>query len=194
MSKNIKEWAIALFVGLMIALMIHTFFFDKYTVNGDSMYPELKNEDEIIVSKISKNLGTINRGDIIVFHANEKHDYIKRLIGKPGDTVNYKNDSLYINGKKVKEPYLSINKKLNNNIKITEDFKINNINGSHGKKVIPNNKYLVLGDNRLISNDSRGQVGLLGKEKIVGKAKIRILPLSNFKYDFYPKSFDEVND
>lgn len=55
-------------------------------------------------------------------------------------------------------------------------------------------KCLVLGDNRLISNDSRGQVGLLDKEKIVGKAKIRILPLSNFKYDFYPKSFNKVNN
>ena len=158
------------------------------------MYPELQNKDEIIVSKISKNLGTINRGDIIIFHANEKHDYIKRLIGKPGDTVHYKGDSLYINGKKIEEPYLTINKKLSSNNKITEDFKINDINGSHGKKVIPNNKYLVLGDNRLISNDSRGQVGLLDKEKIVGKAKIRILPLSNFKYDFYPKSFNKVNN
>lgn len=113
------------------------FFFDKYTVNGDSMYPELKNEDEIIVSKISKNLGTINRGDIIIFRANENHDYIKRLIGKPGDTVNYKDDSLYINGKKVEEPYLTINKELSSNNKITQDFKVNDISGSHGKKLYP---------------------------------------------------------
>lgn len=158
------------------------------------MYLELKNEVEIIVSKISKNLGTINRGDIIIFRANENYDYIKRLIGKPGDTVNYKDDSLYINGKKVEEPYLTINKELSSNNKITQDFKVNDISGSHGKKVIPNNKYLVLGDNRLISNDSRSQVGLLDKEKIVGKAKIKILPLSNFKYDFYPQPFNKVNN
>lgn len=193
MEDNIKEWLFAIFIGCVLAWFIHLFLFELYTVEGDSMSPELKNNDQIIVSKVSKILGTINRGDVIVFHTKEKNDYIKRLIGKPGDKVSYKNDSLYINNQKIKEPYLSFNKKLNKYGSITENFNISDIQGSN-KKVIPKNKYLVLGDNRLISNDSRGEIGLLDESKIVGKAKLRIFPLSNFKYDFYSKSFNKLNN
>src|SRR5699024_12262323 len=78
-----------------------------------------------------------------------KDDYIKRLIGKPGDTVSYKSDNLYINGKKVQEPYLKYNKNHKYSKTLTEDFNSKDLKGSNGKKTIPKNRYLVLGDNRL---------------------------------------------
>ena len=68
------------------------------------MHPTFEDKDKVIVSKISKTLNHIDSGDVIIFHANSKSDYIKRLIGKPGDTVKYKKDQLYINDKKLKNP------------------------------------------------------------------------------------------
>ncbi|WP_317608893.1 signal peptidase I [Staphylococcus epidermidis] len=145
---------LALLTGVVIAILLTTFVGSRYTVKGDSMYPTFKDGEELIVNKLSVPFHKLDRGDVVIFHATKKGDYIKRLIGKPGDKVKYYKDKLYVNGK---------------------------------------NKYLVLGDNRLISNDSRRDVGLLDKDKVVGKVFVRLLPLSDFKFDFYSKSFNKVN-
>ncbi|MFX4039751.1 signal peptidase I, partial [Enterococcus faecalis] len=77
-------------------------------------------------------------GDVIIFHQNSNNDFIKRLIGKPGDKIEYKNDKLYINKNYIKEPYLDYNKKINNSSdNLTEDFNISNIKGSKHKMIIP---------------------------------------------------------
>lgn len=64
--------------------------FASYTVKGASMHPTFKNREKVIVSRIAKTLDHIDTGDVVIFHANAKQDYIKRLIGKPGDSVEYK--------------------------------------------------------------------------------------------------------
>nr|WP_239450868.1 signal peptidase I [Mammaliicoccus sciuri] len=192
--KNLMEWVASIVVAIVVAWLITTFLFSRYEVHGQSMYPTFNDKDNLIVSKISKTLGTIDRGDVIIFHANEEKDYIKRLIGVPGDTVSYKNDQLYINHEKVAEPYLDFNKKHKFTEYLTENFDVSDTKNSDGEKVIPEGKYLVLGDNRLKSNDSRQDVGLITDEQIVGKAKLRILPTNNMKYDFYADSFDHVNE
>ena len=74
------------------------------------------------------------------------------------------------------------------------NFDVSDTKNSEGEKVIPKGKYLVLGDNRLNSNDSHQDVGLITDKQIVGKAKLRILPTNNMKYDFYADSFDHVNE
>lgn len=190
MGKEMIEWIVALAIGIIIAIILKVFIGTSYTVSGESMHPTFEDKDKVIVSKISKTLNHIDSGDVIIFHANSKSDYIKRLIGKPGDTVKYKKDQLYINDKKVKEPYLSENKKYKNGKYLTEDFNSKTLNGANGKATIPEDKYLVLGDNRQNSNDSRYKdVGLIDKKQIVGKVMFRYWPFDKWESGFNPGTF-----
>lgn len=190
MGKEIIEWIVALAIGIIITIILTVFIGTSYTVSGESMHPTFEDKDKVIVSKISKILNHIDSGDVIIFHANYKSDYIKRLIGKPGDTVKYKKDQLYINDKKVKEPYLSENKKYKNGKYLTEDFNSKTLNGANGKAKIPEDKYLVLGDNRQNSNDSRYKdVGLIDKKQIVGKVMFRYWPFDKWESGFNPGTF-----
>ncbi|MEB8127744.1 signal peptidase I [Staphylococcus succinus] len=193
MKKNITEWLVSIIVGIAIAWIVTTFMFTSYTVKGSSMAPTFQEDDKLIINKMSKSLNTVKRGDVIIFHATKNSDYIKRLIGKPGDTVESKKDKLYINGKYIKEPYLKLNKQNKMTKYLTKDFDVADTKYSDGKKVIPKGKYLVLGDNRFISNDSRRTLGLLSTDKVVGKVALRWLPLSNLKFNFYPDSFNKIN-
>ena len=190
MGKEMIEWIVALAIGIIIAIILTVFIGTSYTVSGESMHPTFEDKDKVIVSKISKTLNHIDSGDVIIFHANSKSDYIKRLIGKPGDTVKYKKDQLYINDKKVKEPYLSENKKYKDGKYLTEDFNSKSLNGANGKAKIPADKYLVLGDNRQNSNDSRYKdVGLIDKKQIVGKVMFRYWPFDKCESGFNPGTF-----
>ncbi|MCD8793477.1 signal peptidase I [Staphylococcus gallinarum] len=194
MMKNIIEWIVSIAIGVAVAWIVTAFLLTGYTVSGSSMAPTFEDGDKLVVNKLSTRMNTIDRGDVIIFHATKKDDYIKRLIGKPGDTVESKKDKLYINGKLVKEPYLTLNKKNKIEKYLTENFDVSDTKHSGGKKKIPKGKYLVLGDNRFISNDSRKDLGLISKDSVVGKVWFRWLPLSEMKFNFYPKSFDKVNE
>ena len=174
MKKEILEWIIAIAVAFIIVGLIQKFLFTSYTVSGESMHPTFEDRDRVMVSRISKTLNHINSGDVVIFHATKKDDYIKRLIGKPGDTVEYKKDQLYLNNKKVSEPYLNYNKKHKVVKYLTENFK---------------SKYLVLGDNRQNSVDSRYDVGLVDKDQLVGKVLFRYWPLNKWKGGFNPGTF-----
>lgn len=190
MKKEIIEWIVSIAVALIVVGLIAKFLGVPYTVSGDSMHPTFKDREKVIVSKISKSLNHIDNGDVIVFKEDEDRDFIKRLIGKPGDTVEYKGDQLYVNGKKVSEPYLDYNKKHKVGDYLTGSFKASDLNGSNGKTKIPKDKYLVLGDNRQNSMDSRApQVGLIDKDQIIGKVVLRFWPLSEWKSDFNPDTF-----
>src|SRR3954452_13023559 len=103
MVKNrneIWEWIKALFIAIVLAFIVRTFIFTPIVVDGASMEPTLQDQDRMVVTKI----GEPKRFDIIVFHASENTDYIKRVIGLPGDRIEYKNDTLYINGEPYDEP------------------------------------------------------------------------------------------
>lgn len=190
-KKEIVEWIIAISIALLLVIGIGKFIGTPYTVSGVSMYPTFNDHDKVIVSKISKSLNQLDSGDVIIFHENKKDDFIKRLIGKPGDQIEYKNDKLYINKHYIKEPYLTYNKKINDSgANLTENFNVSNIKGSKHKITIPKDKYLVLGDNRANSIDSRSpDVGLVSKEQIVGKVILRFWPFNNMKYNFKPDNF-----
>lgn len=161
--KWIKE-LVPYIIILLVVILIRIFIISPVRVDGDSMYPSLKNKDYLLVEKFDKNY---KRFDIVVFNYNGDK-LIKRVIGLPGDYVEYKDDKLYINGKVVKEDFVnqkyvkSQKKKYGN---FTNDFSIELL----GYKTIPNGYYLVLGDNRHNSADSR-MLGLIAKDRIDGKA------------------------
>ena len=176
MKKEIIEWIAAIAVALALIFLIGKFIAKPYTIKGDSMDPTLKDSQRVMVNIIGYKIGGVKEGNVIVFHANKKDDYVKRVIGTPGDSVQYKNDTLYINGKKQKEPYLNYNEKRKQTEYITGTFKVKDLANANSKtNVIPKDKYLVLGDNREVSKDSRS-FGLIDKDQIVGKVSFR----SNF--------------
>jgi signal peptidase I len=149
----------------------------KAIVNGLSMMPTLHDHDRMIVNKLSYKIGEPKRFDIIVFHAEEDKDYIKRVIGLPGDRIEYKNDTLYVNGKAYKEPYLDDYKKQVIDGPLTEPFTLEEITG---KETVPEGYLFVMGDNRRYSKDSR-HIGFIPMDKVVGKTNIVYWPLTDIR-------------
>jgi len=179
LKKEGLEWIKAIIIGSICFFIIHTFFFTNYVVDGESMSPTLENGDKLVINKITYRFNDIKRFDIIVFHANEKEDYVKRVIGLPGDEISYKDDQLYINGEPVEEPFIDpmLKKGLT---KFTNDFTLESVTGL---KVIPDGYIFVMGDNRKHSYDSR-EFGLVPMDAVIGKVGIRYWPLSAFATSF----------
>ena len=175
MKKILKEVVPYIFI-LIIVVLIRTFIITPVTVVGDSMVPTLHNKELLLLSKISYKLHDIERFDIVVIK--EDDWIIKRIIGLPGENVFYENNTLYIDGSSVVDNYANGD---------TNDFDLNDIcsvtlerdNFDYDCPIdkIPEGYYLVLGDNRLISKDSRS-VGLIPKEEIQGKVALRFWPLN----------------
>lgn len=175
-KSEIWEWAKALFIAFGIILLIRYFIFTPIVVDGESMEPTLEDGDRMVVNKIGYEVGEPNRYDIVVFHASEDNDYIKRIIGLPGDHVAYKNDQLYINGEPQDEPYLESRKEDldEGEGSLTKDFSLEE---STGKTIIPEGYVFVMGDNRRNSTDSR-IIGLISMEEIIGKTGLIFWPPS----------------
>src|SRR5579872_6835376 len=148
---------VAIFLVVRVALQ-------NFKVEGESMYPTLHNGEYILVNKIDYMIHSPSRGDIIVFHAvnagQPDKDFIKRVIGVPGDTVEVKNDKVYINGKPLNEPY--------EDQPPTYTF---------SKATVPPRNFFVLGDNRNNSQDSH-LWRWLERKYIIGKAWISYWPPS----------------
>ena len=165
MDKRIKN--IVEYVAIIIAvLLFRQFLFSPIRVSGDSMIPTLKDGDIMILNKIGYSIKGLDRFDIVVVDYNGEK-IIKRVIGLPGDYVEYNDNKLYINGEYIKEEYERKN---------TNDFILEMID----ENVIPDGKYLVLGDNRLVSSDSR-IIGLIDKKDILGKTSFSIWPIKKIK-------------
>lgn len=172
-KSELFEWIKALAIAFFLAVIIRFVLFTPIVVDGESMMPTLQNGERMIVNK----LGSIHRFDIVVFHAPEKKDYIKRVIGLPGDTLAYKNDQLYINDQRVAEPYLAAYKnEIIDGGTLTEDFTLEEYTNY---QKIPAGYYFVMGDNRRNSKDSR-YIGLVAEEQLVGKANIVFWPIDQF--------------
>ncbi len=169
------EWLKAILIAVALAGGIRYFIFAPIIVEGESMMPTLHNQDRMIVNKMAYKIGEPERFDIIVFHAEEGKDYIKRVIGLPGDRIEYKNDTLYVNGKPYKEPYLDEEKKQLFDGPLTESFTLEEL---WGQKTVPEGHLFVLGDNRRYSKDSR-HIGFIPMEKVVGKTSVVYWPLSD---------------
>ncbi|MFD2657740.1 MULTISPECIES: signal peptidase I [Gracilibacillus] len=175
-----RIWSIVriVVIALVLAFFFRSYLFASYVVNGKSMEPTLHDGNLLMVNKIVYDLKDINRFDVIVFHANDKEDYVKRVIGKPGDHIAYQDDRLYINGEAIDEPYLDPYREPNK--VLTEDFTLEEITG---EEVVPEGNLFVLGDNRTKSYDSRA-IGFVKEETVVGKVDIRYWPMSELNFQF----------
>jgi signal peptidase I len=165
--------------AIVLALLFRSYLFASYVVEGKSMEPTLHDGNLLMVNKFVYDLHDIDRFDVVVFHANKQEDYVKRVIGLPGDSLYYKNDQLFINGKKVKETYLEPFKK-NDGKPLTKNFTLENVTGF---KTVPKGQLFVLGDNRRESLDSR-YFGFIPIKSVVGKVDIRYWPVSQIGLTF----------
>ena len=173
-KKEIFEWIKAVTVAIILAIMVRAIFLTPIVVDGASMNPTLHNKDRMLVTKI----GEPKRFDIVVFHAPDGRDYIKRVIGLPGDQIEYKNDILYINGKAYEEPYLEQYKEKTNEGTLTDSFTLKET--AVGRETVPKGHLFVLGDNRQHSTDSR-EIGAVPLDKVIGKTKIVYYPFKEMK-------------
>lgn len=151
------------FIGWLAFLFIlFNFFISLTTVQGASMEPTLHTGEKTIGFRTGK----IQRFDVVTFHAPDDKDrnYVKRVIGEPGDHVQFITGKLILNGTKVEENYLSPE-----NLQATEDFEI----------IVPANNYFVMGDNRQASKDSR-RFGPISEKSIIGRVKTIYWPIRNF--------------
>jgi signal peptidase I len=166
-SKSaIWGWLKVILLALIIAFGIRYFLISPVTVYGDSMYPTLHDGEHLFINKMANP----KRFDIIVFPAPDEKgaEYIKRVIGLPGDTIEYRADQLYINGKKYDEPYLDSEKEDISSGYLTEDFKLSQLPACGGVSKVPSGQLFVLGDNRRISKDSR-YIGFIKEDAVLGK-------------------------
>ncbi|MRX70574.1 signal peptidase I [Bacillus lacus] len=171
-KSEFLEWVKALAVAFLIAVLVRTFLFTPIIVDGESMMPTLEDQDRMIVNKIGYKVDSPERFDIVVFHATEEKDYIKRIIGLPGDHIEYKNDVLYINGMEYDEPYLDQFKRQLIDPPLTEPFTLEDI---IGQSTIPEGHVFVMGDNRRYSKDSR-HIGTVPIGDVMGKTNLVYWP------------------
>jgi len=177
-KNELWEWSKALLIAFGLAAIIRFFLFTPIVVDGESMMPTLENGDRMVVNKIGYMVGEPDRNDIVVFHAPEQKNYIKRVIGLPGDHLEYKNDQLFINGKEVDEPYLDQYKSEINGGTLTEDFTLEE---KTQESKIPEGYIFVMGDNRLYSKDSR-HIGLVAIDEVIGNTNIVFWPLKEIGF------------
>lgn len=154
----LKEY-VPYLITIIFVILIKVYVVTPIRVNGESMYDTLINGDIMILNIIDYKINGVDRFDIVV--VDEGSEYlIKRVIGLPGEKIEYKDNKLYVNGKKVKDNYGTSN---------TDDFSYK----------VPKNSYFVMGDNRSNSLDSR-RFGAFQKSKIKGKTKLTIFPFKRF--------------
>jgi len=159
-------------IAIAVMLIIFTFLVMFQPVAGNSMNPTLKEGEVLLVSKLSKKF---QRNEIVTVLVDQK-SYVKRVVGLPGEKVEYMNGILYINGTGYREDFLGENVITNNFLFVDICSKEKCPNG-----VIPEDMYLVLGDNRGESTDSRDpKFGLVSKKQIQGKAIFRVWPVTSF--------------
>ncbi|MDR1567078.1 MAG: signal peptidase I [Streptococcaceae bacterium] len=168
-KKHRKSW---FFLGVIVAIaLLRLLVFRPIWVSNVGMSETINAHDYLIVNRLEK----VERFDVIAFKvadtSTKKSEYIGRVIGKAGDSLQYKDNQLLINGKKYSESYLAKNQ-------VTEDFKLGE---TMLDKKIPKNCYFVLGDNRNRADDSR-YFGYVKKSQVEGVIKLRLYPFNRISY------------
>ncbi|MDQ0350427.1 signal peptidase I [Alkalibacillus filiformis] len=164
MKREIWEWTKAIVIALVIAFILRTFVFATSVVEGASMDPTLESGERVIFNKAVYIVDEPERGDIVIIQHPHKN-YVKRVIGLPNETLEARDNVLYIDGEAVDEGYLT-------------DHELEGT-GNIDPIEIPDGQYYVMGDNREISKDSRNGLGLIEGEDIIGRSEVIIFPFSN---------------
>ena len=176
LGKSILEIVITVVICMVAYFLLFKYVLANETVSGPSMQPTFESNDRIIAVRHAK----LQRGDIVILDAPDAPGelYIKRIIGMPGDTVEAKNDTVYINGKPLKEPYLTqYKKKLPKGQLYTNNFTLKQVTGVSR---VPKDSYFVMGDHRDVSKDSR-YFGFVKRSAIIGEVKLRYYPFNQIK-------------
>ncbi|MEI8232707.1 MAG: signal peptidase I [bacterium] len=158
-------------VSLAIFAVVYIFLFQPHQVDGQSMVPNFQNGEYILTDKLSYRIHPPKRGDVVVFHSpqDERVDFIKRILGVPGDTIKIVGGYAYLNGTKLEEDYVNDPGNVLAGRFVRENMDIE----------VPPGQYFVMGDNRGHSSDSR-EWGLVNAGSIVGRAFFRYWPVATF--------------
>ena len=164
-KSTLREMIEVIVTALVFAMLIKTFIVGNFWIPSESMVPTIEVNDKVIVTNFTYWFAEPQRGDVIVFKYpfDTKRDYIKRCIGLPGETIEFKNSQLYVNGQLVEEPYLPEGL-------VFQDY---------GPVEVPEGEYFMCGDNRNNSSDSRVW-GFLEKKYIIGKAQVIYWPFDRW--------------
>jgi signal peptidase I len=179
-------------VALGVALIVKTFLVQAFYIPSESMVPTLMVGDRVFVNKLVYDIGDIHRGDVIVFQNPHpgavpdrgpisgflhwlgegvglaqppEEDFIKRVIALPGETIEIRDNVVYVDGEELDEPYLAPGAK--------------RFNGEYGLDQVPDDSLFVMGDNRGDSADSRFGLGFVPVDKVIGRAFVIIWPPSS---------------
>ena len=173
MKKKILNVLWELGVPVLAAIVISHFVIKPVKVKGSSMYPTLKDGDYAVSNVMGKTVGNIDRFDVVIIYVPEKSEYIvKRVIGLPGETVEYTGNQLYINEKAMNEPFLNEEYK-----KSYKEDTGTNFTSDVAPITLGDDEYYCLGDNRPRSSDSR-VYGAFHKAQIKSKGVCVLYPLS----------------
>lgn len=153
---SVSAWLRDLLIAVAVSFLIITFLYQPVRVEGTSMMPELRNQERLFINKFEYRFEPIHRGDVVVFHypLDPAKSYIKRVIALPGDDLRINDGQVFVNGKKLAEPYVPR--------RYRDDR-------SYPNTVLGPHQYFVMGDHRLISSDSR-DFGPVARKFIYGKA------------------------
>jgi signal peptidase I len=174
--RSMVEWVAVIVGALVVALVVKTFLFQAFYIPSASMEPTLQKGDRVLVNKLSYDLHDVHRGDVVVFElprdkvgSDGIKDLIKRVIGLPGDTIETRDGVVYINDRRLDEPYLAKGT-------LTGD-PTNGNNPTIDRHVVPDGTVFVMGDNRANSHDSRyADRGPIPIDTIVGRAFVLVWP------------------
>lgn len=164
--RSAIEWVAVVVGAVVVALVVRTFLLQAFSIPSGSMETTLEINDRLLVNKLSYQFGDVERGDIVVFLkpdtlSSPYDDLIKRVVGLPGDTVEGRDNQVFINGEALVEPYLDAGV-------VIRDF---------APTEVPEDHVFVMGDNRSNSSDSR-VFGPINIDRIEGEAFLRYWPLS----------------
>lgn len=161
-SHIAKGWVLTVLFAIIITLALNVFVFGIVMVDGDSMTPTLDSNQRVVVDKVSRYFSLPGRGQIVVVnYPNMPGNYVKRLIGLPGDIIEIKNNVVYINGSPIQENYIPAGQTIAN----------------VAQTAIPVGTIFVIGDNRSVSLDSRSpQIGPISIDNLLGNALLVIWP------------------
>ena len=178
-ARVIAEWVAVLAGALVLALVLRSVLFQAYYIRFTSMEPTLGNGDRVLVSKLGYDIGDVDRGDLVVFErprgvsGRQEDDLIKRVIALPGEVIAFVEGNVYIDGRRLHEPYLESSGITNGKMPtgcaaIVDDGCL-----------IGDGEVFVMGDNRPNSTDSR-TFGPISENLIVGHAFLRLWPMTEF--------------
>lgn len=153
---TLHSWLRDLVISVAISAFIIVFLYQPVRVEGTSMLPMLEDQDRLFINKMAYRVGDIHQGDVVVFQYPRDHtkSYIKRVVALPGDLLRIDHGRVYVNGKRLPEPYVPA--------RFSDDR-------SQPEMVLPAHRYFLMGDHRSISSDSR-DFGPVDRDLIYGKA------------------------